>query len=150
MNTKQNYVDLEASALHEIRRAGLSTNDIAVTADGGVVTLSGFVDDYSDKVLAENAVKLIRGVRGIASEIKVRGSVERTDPEIVKDAVDALKKDVRVPDSQIKVMVRDGWLTLEGRVESHHQKDAAEEAVKYIGSVRGIANHIAINPISHH
>jgi len=149
MKTKLISIDLEESILRDLRTAGLSTTDIAVAVDGEIITLTGFVDNYSDKVLAENTVRQIKNVHGIASDIKVRKYDERTDPEIVKDALDALRKDVRVPSNDIKVTVRDGWLVLDGRVGSHHMKDAAEDTVKYIGGVRGVANHISISPPKH-
>src|SRR5947209_303774 len=132
MKPKQSFTGIEQAVIHELTRAGLSMSDVAVTVDGAVVTMTGFVDNYSDKVVAENAVKRLDSVHGVASDIKVRDIKESTDTEIVKDVIDALKKAIRVPDSKIKVTVRDGWLILEGRVESHYQRDAAEEAIKYI------------------
>jgi len=144
MKPKPIYVDLQESCSNALRRAGLLTSNIAVSVDGDVITLTGFVDSYSDKVKAGDALKALRAVHGIANDIRVREVSEETDQEIVKDVLDALKKDVRVPDSDIKVMVHDGWLTLEGVVDSHYKREAAEEAVKYIDSVRGIANHITI------
>ena len=149
MKSKHNHNNAEESILHELRQVGLSSNDISVSVDESVVTLNGFVDTFGDKILAENAAIRVGGVGGVANEIKVREFVERTDPDIVRDIIDVFKKDVRVPDSEIKAIVRDGWLTLQGCVESHHQKDAAEDALKYIGGVRGISNRISIHQKNH-
>src|SRR6185503_17692769 len=52
---------------------------IGVAAEDGVVTLSGFVDDYAQKVAAEKVVKRIIGVKGLANELLVRMVSERTD-----------------------------------------------------------------------
>ena len=46
--------------------------NIGVTVDGGVVTLTGHVPNYSQKCAAEEAVKRVKGVRGIAEELKVQ------------------------------------------------------------------------------
>ena len=70
-------VDRQLDEDHEIR-----AHDIAVTASGGVITLTGFVDTYAKKVAAEQAVKPVRGVRAVAHDIEVKVRDERTDPEI--------------------------------------------------------------------
>ncbi|MCI0660187.1 MAG: BON domain-containing protein, partial [Acidobacteria bacterium] len=67
-----------------------------------------------------------------------------TDTEIAANAVRTLESHVSVPADQITVAVRDGWVTLEGSVDSIFQKEAAESAVQYLGGVRGIANQIAV------
>ena len=100
---------------------------IAVTASDGVIALTGFVNSYAEKLAAEQTVKRVRGVRGVANDIQVKPGDERTDPEIATDAVHALQANVSVP-NQITVTVRSGFLTLEGTVEWTYQKTAAGSA----------------------
>ena len=45
--------------------------NIGVAVDNGVVTLSGHVSSYTQKISAERAVKGIKGVRALADEIQV-------------------------------------------------------------------------------
>ena len=45
---------------------------IGVTAKGGVVSLTGFVSNYAQKMTAEHAAERVHGVQGIAEELKVR------------------------------------------------------------------------------
>jgi osmotically-inducible protein OsmY len=85
-------------------------------------------------------------VKAVANDLKVRLPFERTDAEIAEGVVHALQSSVRVPDNRIKVTVTDGWVTLEGSVESKFQKEAAEEVVLVLGGVRGISNLIEIKP----
>jgi osmotically-inducible protein OsmY len=92
---------------------------IGVAADKGVVTLSGHVASYAEKLAAVAATRRIKGVRAIADEIQVRYPSDRktSDDEIAKRAINILEWDTVVPNASIEVMVRDGWVTLTGNVD---------------------------------
>jgi osmotically-inducible protein OsmY len=122
--------------------------EIGVAAKDGVVTLSGFVDTYAEKYLAERAAERISGVKAIAEELKVRlpSVFQRPDTDIAHAVVNALRTDIQVPDDKIQAKVEGGWVTLEGAVEWQYQKNAAERAVRYLAGVVGVANRIAIKP----
>lgn len=60
----------------------------------------------------------------------------------------ALERNVNVPSDRISVTVKDGWLTLEGKVGWGYQKEAAEYAVRYLSGVRGVTNKIEIEPVA--
>jgi osmotically-inducible protein OsmY len=94
----------------------LDVSDIAVSVKKGVVTLAGFVRSYTDKYEAEAAAKRVAGVAGVANDLEVRmPSVdERPDPEIARDAVAAIKSQLPLSWERIKVVVKDGWVNLEG------------------------------------
>ena len=124
----------------------INARDIGLLASDGVITLTGFVDSYAEKLAAEQTVKRVRGVRGVADDIEVRLRDERTDPEIAKEAVHALETHTSVP-NQITVTVRHGFLTLEGTVEWMYQKAAAGSAVMYLKGVKGVSNLIRISPM---
>lgn len=118
---------------------------VGVSAENGIVTLSGFVDTYSAKLAAERAVRRVFGVRGIANELEVKLAYDHIDPDLAREALDALKRRVDVP-LGIGVTVRNGHVTLTGHVEWMFQKMAAEKAVRYLRGVRGVANQIEIRP----
>jgi osmotically-inducible protein OsmY len=122
------------------------SNNVGVSVSGGVVTLSGFVDTYADKIAAEKAVKHVCGVKAVANDIEVKPPSEWIDPEIAAEAVLSLGRNVNVPGARIRVTVKYGWLTLEGKVGWGYQKEAAERAVRYLAGVRGITNNIEIEP----
>ena len=123
-----------------------SSSDIAVAVKEGVVTLSGFVHSYWDKDAAEQAVKRVYGVRGVANDIEVKPSSTRTDPEIARDAVHEMESHVSIPSDKIKVTVNNGWVTLEGSVDWQYQKTLAESAMKKLRGVLGIFNNIEVKP----
>jgi osmotically-inducible protein OsmY len=124
----------------------VSSNDIAVAAKDGVVTLSGFVSSYLEKDAAEKAAKRVYGVRAVANDIQIKLASVRTDPEIARDAVHELESHVFLPTDKIKVTVRHGWVTLEGTVNWQYQKAIAESAVKKLKGVLGVTNNIEIKP----
>ena len=121
---------------------------IGVTADDGIVTLSGHVPAFSDKWNAERIVKRIHGVRAVANEIDVTLPATEThdDAAIARSAANALNWNTAVPREQITVTVTHGWVTLDGSVEWQFQKRAAEDAVRVLTGVRGVSNTIAVVP----
>jgi osmotically-inducible protein OsmY len=126
----------------------LDATDIAVTVRNGVVTLTGFTKSYTDKYEAEAAAKRVAGVAGVANDIEVRmpSIDERPDPEIARDAVSALNSQLPISSENIKIVVKNGWVTLEGQVEWQYQKSTAEAAVRRIKGVKGVSNLIQIKP----
>lgn len=126
----------------------IDATDIAVSVKDGVVSLTGFVRSYSQRYEAELEAKKVRGVRGVANDIEVKlpSLNQRADPEIARDATEALKRDLPYSSEQIKVVVRDGWLTLEGEVEWKFQSERAEQAVRRIKGLKGVSNLIKVKP----
>jgi osmotically-inducible protein OsmY len=118
---------------------------IGASAQDGIVTLSGYVDTYAAKLAAERAVRRVYGVKGVANELEVKLAADRIDPDIARDALEALGNRIDVP-SGLGVTVRNGHLTLTGSVEWMYQRVAAERAVKYLRGVRGVHNQIQIKP----
>ncbi|MGY3332495.1 osmotically-inducible protein OsmY [Mesorhizobium sp. USDA 4775] len=121
---------------------------IGVAVEEGIVTLTGHVSSYWEKTTAENVVKRVKGVKGIAEEIEVRliGQKGTADDEIARRAVDAVTWNVSIPRDKVQVKVQDGWITLTGKVEWQYQKNAAAEAVRGLAGVVGVANQIEITP----
>ena len=126
----------------------IDATDIAVAVKNGVVTLTGFVRSYSEKLEAEAAAKRVADVVGLANDLEVRLSAadQRPDPEIARDAVAAIKSQIPFSWHQIKVVVDKGWVTLEGQVEWNYQREDAERAVRRVKGVRGVINTIQLKP----
>ena len=118
---------------------------VGVAVEDDVATLTGYVESYAAKLAAERAAKRVYGVRGVANEIQVKLHDERVDTEIAHDCVQALRSRITVP-PEVQVTVRYGHVILDGTVEWMYQKMAAENAVKVIRGVKGVANEIKIRP----
>lgn len=121
---------------------------IGVTAKDGVVSLSGQVGHYTEKQAAEEAAKGVYGVRAVANEIVVETSFGniRTDLDIAEAAVKSLKWHFEVPKDKVKVVVKHGWVTLEGTVDWEFQRDAAATCVRYLMGVVAVTNLIEVKP----
>jgi osmotically-inducible protein OsmY len=121
---------------------------IGVTANNGVVTLSGHAGSYAAKYAAERAAARVEGVKAVAEEIEVQleDRFKRGDEAIASAIVGRLSWDTTVPHDSVKVQVEDGWVSLRGEVRWHFQKDAAEAAVRTLAGVVGVINHVTLKP----
>jgi len=126
----------------------VQVNEIGVAVTDGIVTLTGWVDSYMKKLAAEAAAHRVHGVKAVANDIEVRlpGSAERTDADLAKAVLDALKWDAAVPTDKIDVTVSHGWVTLKGEVEFGFEKRDAERAVQRLSGVKGVTNLITVRP----
>jgi osmotically-inducible protein OsmY len=120
---------------------------IGVSVDQGAVTLLGAVDTYAEKWAAEDATKRVSGVRTVAQDltVKLAGDHQRTDSEIAAAVQLALEWDVYVPKT-VRADVHNGLVTLNGEVDRHYQRDAAERAVRHLIGVVSVFNSIALAP----
>lgn len=127
---------------------GLDATDIAVTVKNGVVMLAGFAKSYGEKFQAETAAQRVSGVLGVANDIEVLlpNADQRPDPDIARDAVAAIKSQLPYAWEQIKVVVKNGVVTLEGQVEWDYQRARAETAVRHLKGVKYVANLIQLRP----
>ena len=137
--------DVEAELSYD---PNLSANDIALSVKDGVVTLAGFVRSYFHKWQAERDAKRVKGVRGVANDLEVRLPAldQRPDPEIAREAVQALSTALPYSAEKFTVTVKDGWVTLEGEAEWQYQREQAEAAVRRIRGIKGVTNEIKLRP----
>ena len=121
---------------------------IGVCAEHGVVTLSGHVPSYTQKLAAERAAWRVKGVKAIAQEIEVRlpGDARTNDDEIAQRALNSLAWSSAIPRDAVKVRVADGWVTLSGQVDWNYQREAAESEVRKLTGLVGVINDITLNP----
>jgi osmotically-inducible protein OsmY len=125
-----------------------SGEHIGVAVDKNVVTLTGHVTSYAEKLAAIAAARRVKGVHAIAENIEVRYSYQNktADDPIAKRASDILNWDVVVPADGVDVLVQDGWVTLSGNVDWYYQRTAAEDDIRKLSGVRGVTNKITIKP----
>jgi osmotically-inducible protein OsmY len=126
----------------------IDATDIAVAVKDAVVTLSGFVRSYMQRWQAERAAKRVAGVLGLANDLEVRLPAvhQEPDPEIAREVVHEIQNELPYSHQFIKVVVNDGWVTLEGDVEWNYQKERAEAAARRVRSVKGVSSYINVRP----
>ena len=146
------FIDADKS-LHQAVLEALDTEPrieagkIGIAVENGVVTLSGTLGTFSEKWAAENAVRRVKGVGGIANELRVDlpGMHVRDDADIAKTVVQVLRWSAGLPKT-IQVEVNDGYVTLSGEVDWAYQREDANNMVRRLSGVRGVSDLITIRP----
>lgn len=118
---------------------------IEVAAVGGRVTLRGTVASLRHKRAGGNAAGRVRGVTGIANDLRVQipDRDRRDDEDLRGDVLEALMLEGSVP-MTVDAQARDGLVTLTGTVEWHYQREAAESRTAGVPGVAGIDNAIVL------
>lgn len=145
----KNDLEIQQDVINHLKwQPSINASNIGVAVKDGIVTLSGRVDSYYQKLTAENAIKKVTGVRAIAEDIQVGVSpiFQKTDAEIAESVLNALKWHSAVPEDKIKVKVDDGFVTMEGEVEWEYQRESAKNAVSNLLGVKNVTNNIVLKP----
>ena len=141
---------LQQQVLDELRyEPSVDASEVGVTANDGIVSLTGKVKSYAENYAAVRAAQRVYGVKAVTNELEVDLPAfhKRDDQDIARAALNALQWDVLVPKDAIKVKVEAGWITLDGSVNHRYQRDEAEYAVRNLTGVKGVTNEIIIkNP----
>ena len=141
--------ELQESVMAELGwEPSIDAAHIGVTANAGVVTLTGQVKSFTQKGAAERAAARVKGVKAVAEEIQVKlpYDIKRGDESIAGAAVERLAWDSSVPPDSVEIRVEKGWVTLNGEVDWCFQKEAAARAVQTLIGVVGVSNLIEIKP----
>ncbi|WP_127127416.1 BON domain-containing protein [Pseudoflavitalea rhizosphaerae] len=144
-------VQIQQDVIDQLKwEPALNAAEIGVSVKNGVVTLSGIVDTFYKKIMAEQAANKVLGVRAVAEDLQVGVSpaFHRTDAEIADFVVKALKWNTAVPEEKIKVKVEDGVVTLNGEVDWEYQRSMAKTALESIAGIKKINNYVSVNPKS--
>jgi osmotically-inducible protein OsmY len=116
---------------------------VAVSADGGLITLRGTVGSLRQKREAKNAAERVWGVTDVSNELNVRIMTDkrREDADLRGDVLQALVLDSLVPTS-VDAGVKDGFVTLTGSATWQYERDEAEFIAGNILGVTGVENDI--------
>jgi osmotically-inducible protein OsmY len=142
-------IQLQTDVAEELRwDPSVSEKEIGIVVDAGIVTLTGSVPTYAEQIAARHAAERVAGVRGVADDLVVSTTppLRRTDAQIASAAATALDLHVQVPVERVRLSVSDSWIILEGTVQWQYQRDAAAAAVRVLAGVRGVSNHIEVEP----
>lgn len=141
--------DLQRAVLEELKwDARVKETDVGVETKQGVVTLTGTVESWTERLAAQEAAHRVKGVLDVANDIRVipPGSFERTDTDLARALRQALEWDVLVPHERIQSTVTQGVVTLEGKVTSWSQYDDAGRCVRNLAGIREVRNHLQVEP----
>ncbi|PXW23132.1 BON domain-containing protein [Paraburkholderia caballeronis] len=120
--------------------------NIRVNVHERVVTLSGTVPDYAQKLAAQKAVQRVAGSRALVMELDVpeRPRARHEDEDLAAAIVLALRWQAGLAEKDIRVEVERGCVTLSGEVDWGYQRHAAEKVVGAMRGVVGVANQIVV------
>ncbi len=143
-------LDLKKDVLNELSWDPLVPETmVGVSVSEGVVTLTGHLDSYAEKIATKRAIERVVGVKAIALEIDVvpEGSHKRSDTEIAIGVEHALGWNSSVPKDQVHFIVEKGWVTLRGEVDWDFQRRSIERMIRPLKGVVGITNDITIKSV---
>lgn len=122
----------------------VSTADISIEVEAGIVTLKGSVDAYWKKDRAEEKVQDVFGVVNVVNELSVVPTEDILDETIAEDVVNSLERNVDVNVHDIDVEVVDRKVTLSGTVPSWRAREAAYDAARFTGGVKDVHNNLSV------
>ena len=140
---------LKQSVLDELDwEPSVKAAHIGVTARDGVVSPTGYVESYAEKLAAERGVARVFGVKAINEQLEVRHPTSHgvTDEDIAKRALQVLSWNVLVPKDTVRVKIEKGFVTLTGEVNWFFERYNAEVDVRKLHGVVGLDNQITIMP----
>jgi osmotically-inducible protein OsmY len=120
--------------------------DIAIKVNAGVVTLTGYVKSLEELTNAVRAAKRVAGVRAVADDlvVNVPSSSMMADPDVARNAAAALERELPEAARNIRIVVHNGQVTLEGTADWQYQRMRAEGCVRPLKGVRVLVNHIEL------
>ena len=140
--------ELQQDVIEELKfEPAVDHSRIGVTAQDGIVTLSGYVPNTFRKAAAEKAAKRVAGVKAIAEEIEVRFLTDpkTTDAEIAERILLMFEWDVSIPED-LQIKVENGWVTISGETDFHYQKNAARKVAGKVAGVTGVSDLVTVCP----
>ena len=118
---------------------------ITSTVSLGIVTLEGLVQTWTQRADAERVVRGLTGVRGVINQVTV--SAKPIDPTRIKNEIeDALERQAEREARRIGVSVKDGVVTITGRIRSWAEKNAIDRVVGFAPGVRRVEDQLIVDP----
>jgi hyperosmotically inducible protein len=140
--------DIQARVTQQLTKKQDFRNLQASTEDG-IVTLSGSVDLYQQKLDAAKKVRKLDKVQGVRNLIAVSSSAP--DAELEAKLERKLHYDRIGYDNQfnfIEVSVKNGSATLTGETRTDVGRDSALALANYMPGVKDVVDNIKVSPVS--
>lgn len=123
----------------------VESHQLGLEVRDGVVRLRGTVDSDDERLAAERAARGIPGVRAVESAVVVQAGGRRSDGEIREEVRGRLRWEPGLPGDDVDVQVRDGRVTLSGRVGTEAQRERAGE-LAWAEGARHVVNRVEVDP----
>ncbi|OJB20097.1 OsmY domain-containing protein [Burkholderia ubonensis] len=141
VRTDEDIANAVRSVLHWT--VGLHDDAVKVQVEHGWITLSGKVDWAYQSHLAVRAISQMRSVTGVTSHIAVTSAVGTAD--IGGSIKRAIMRHAEREAKHIGIEVRDGTVTLSGKVDSFAERKAVRGAAWSARGVRAIVDNLVVD-----
>jgi len=125
-------------------QSNVSTENLKVESNEGIVTLSGTTETLWGRNQAEDIVNGIHGVLGVVNKIKVNVSRTGKDIEMEEDINKAFERSTIIDENKINVDVNKGTVHLTGAVANFPIKKEAIDIATYTKGVSNVIGDITI------
>ncbi|MBN1471521.1 MAG: BON domain-containing protein [Syntrophaceae bacterium] len=138
---------IESSAKQSyVFKTYLNNDTIKIQSKEGVVTLTGTVAEAPHKLLAEETVASLPGVKSVDNQLEFVGDLpaENSDAWIGMKVKTLLLFKRNVSAVKTEVSVKDGIVTLKGLADNQAQKDLSGEYAKDVEGVKDVKNEMIL------
>jgi osmotically-inducible protein OsmY len=134
-----------ASAVHAVLHWSVAVPDDAVKiqVEKGWVTLTGTLDWAYQRHTVARAVRQMRGIRGLTNAIEVRRKV--ASDEIGRNIEAAMRRHAEREVRHIGIDVKDGTVTLTGKVSSYAQRKVARGVAWSTPGVSAVVDDLLVD-----
>jgi osmotically-inducible protein OsmY len=124
----------------------LNSQVIIIHVKDGIVTLSGDVDNFYQKMHAAEVASRVRGVRDVVNTIKVRWALIHTDTELRDRIKRRLASNIETGwvSERITVKVKNGIATLTGDVDTWAEYREAARLAALTDGVMSVTNQLTV------
>lgn len=122
----------------------LQDEDIDISVRDRHVVLSGSVSEYWKRPRATQLASEIQGVREITNEIAIVPTEQPADEATAEDIMDALARDARIDVESVDVKVKDGHVTLFGKLDSMEDYRVVDNIARFTFGVVDVDNLMTI------
>jgi Predicted periplasmic or secreted lipoprotein len=115
---------------------------VQVVVRNAHVVLTGAVRSLFQRVVAEKAVRYVKGIKSLVNRVTVTPAptIDDIRPRIVR----ALHEDADIDARGLSVVVSGNTVTLTGTVRSWHERESAERAAMHAPGITHVENLIAV------
>ena len=112
---------------------------VSIKVEDGVVTLTGAVPWYHERLSAENLIRYLTGVRAVNNLISIKPSISINTVKM--DIERALKRRAHEEAQQITVAIQGDEVILGGKIHNWQEKSLALDAVWGVPGVKKVIDH---------
>ena len=124
----------------------LKDDDIKIQSKDGAVTLTGTVAEEPNKILAQDTVAALPGVKSVDNQLKLKDEAGAGTPDVLVRArveLDLLSHR-NLSAGKTNVQVKDGIVTLSGEAANQAQIDLTTEYIRDVEGVKDVKNDMTV------